>query len=148
MNRRLNQLFSTLLSEAGVLAPVRLGEGAGAKEATVEPAQVAQFAKAMESCRTSMRRQANVLYTVSLVLLLTILFLLYRSDLAHSTIMIKALGSSGAVGLIIIPVRMHSIWRDVVLMDITLAILPGQSPKEQLALIKTLHAAGRSRARA
>lgn len=146
MNKQLDQIFSTFLGDFGALAPARLGEAA---DATPEGPQVDRFLAAVGSCMTSTRRSAHLLFAAYLVLLLGVLVLLYMSRLANSNMSIAALlGSSGVVGLVIIPVRMQSLWKDLAVMQMTLAILPGQPPKEQLALIKTLHASTRSGVRA
>ncbi len=142
MNARLDQVFSGFLTKYGALAPVRLGEANG-----IAPTRddVEGFMEGIESCKASNKRGATVLYCIYLAILLGVLVLLFMSyRTSSSATLVAVLGTSGVAGLAIIPMRMQSLWKDMVVMQLTLTILPGQSPQDQLDLIKSLHVASKS----
>ncbi len=143
MNAQLDQIFSSFLDGAGVLAPGKLGADTAA--AAPAPAQVDVFVAALASCRDSCRQSARMLFVAYLALAVGVFALLYVTRQGNSSAAwVALLGSTGLAGLIAIPVRMQSLWKDLTIMEMTLAILPSQSPKDQLALIKTLHAASKA----
>jgi hypothetical protein len=144
MNAKMEQVFAGFLTEFGALAPVRLGN---ASRTAPTRDDVNRFLESIEFCKASTKLAAAVLFGAYLALLLGVLVLMFMSQwTSSSTTLVAILGTSGVAGLAIIPMRMQLLWKDLAVMQLTLAILPGQSPQDQLDLIKSLHVASKSAA--
>jgi hypothetical protein len=140
MADRVGALFAQYLSDFGALAPRKLGEPTVATDVVTPTREdINRFLNSIETCRRSTKQAALALFLIYFVILVGMFFLLFANVHGSSVSLTAILGGSGVASLAIIPLRMHALWKDLTFIQLTLAMLPGHSPPDQLNLIKSLY---------